>query len=66
MTPVSEDLLRRALDLPAVERAQLADQLLLSLDQPDDAIDNLWREEIGKRIAAYRAGQAETVTCKWM
>ena len=66
MTPVSEDLLRRALDLPAVERAKLADQLLLSLDQPDDAIDNLWREEIGKRIAAYRAGQAETVTCKWM
>jgi len=62
MTPVSEDLLKRIVDLPAVEPAKLADQLLLSLDQPDEAIDNVWCEEIGKRLAAYTAGKAETVS----
>lgn len=66
MTPASEDLLKRAPDLPAIERTNLADRLLLSLDRPDEAIDNVWREEIDKRLGAYRAGQAETIACKWM
>jgi putative addiction module component (TIGR02574 family) len=62
MTPQTEELLKKALDLPAVERASLVDRLLVSLDNPDEAVDEVWRQEIGRRLAAYRAGKAETLS----
>ena len=64
MTPQSEELLKKALDLPAVERASFVDRLLVSLDNPDEAVDEVWREEIGRRLAAYRAGKAETLSAE--
>ncbi len=64
MKPKSEELLREALELPAVERAALVDQLLTSLDTPDEAIDKSWRKEIAARLRAYRAGAAATVSAE--
>ncbi len=64
MKPKSEELLREALELPAAERAALVDQLLTSLDKPDDAIDKAWRKEIAARLRAYRAGTAATVSAE--
>lgn len=64
MTLTAQDLLKRALSLPPIERANLVDQLLSSLDSPDETIDQQWREEIGKRIDAYRSGRAETVSAE--
>jgi putative addiction module component (TIGR02574 family) len=64
MSPKSEDLLREALDLPPIERAALVDQLLTSLDRPDDAVDEVWRKEIAARLRAYRSGTAETVSAE--
>lgn len=64
MGPKSKDLLKEALDLPPIERAALADQLLTSLDRPDDAIDEVWRKEIAARLRAYRSGTAETVSAE--
>ena len=61
MKSESKDLLKEALALPPVQRAALADQLLTSLDKPDEAIDNLWREEIAARLRAYRSGTADTI-----
>ena len=52
----------RALELPAVEKARLVDELLLSLDEPDLAIDDLWREEVEDRAAAYQAGKLKSVS----
>jgi len=37
MTPKSEELLKEALDLPPIERAAMADQLITSLDRPAEA-----------------------------
>jgi putative addiction module component (TIGR02574 family) len=48
--------------LPAVEKARLVAQLLSSLDEPDEAIDNLWRKEVEDRIEAYRAEKLESVS----
>ena len=62
MKPESKDLLREALELPPIERAALVDQLLNSLDKPDDAIDQVWRKEIAARLRAYRSGAAATVS----
>ena len=64
MTPQSKELLKKALELPAVERASLVDRLLASLDNPDEVADEVWRQEIGQRVAAYRAGQAETLSAE--
>ena len=64
MKPESRDLLKEALELPPVQRAALVDQLLTSLDKPDEAIDNLWRKEIAARLRAYRSGTAPTVSAE--
>jgi putative addiction module component (TIGR02574 family) len=61
MKPKSQELLREALDLPPIERADLADRLLSSLDTPDEAIDREWQKEIAARLSAYRSGKAPTV-----
>jgi putative addiction module component (TIGR02574 family) len=61
MKPESENVLREALELSPTERAALVDQLITSLDKPDDAIDQVWRKEIAARLRAYRSGTAATI-----
>lgn len=43
--------------LPPAEKAELFDQLLLSLEKPDAEIDRLWANEAESRIDAYERGQ---------
>ena len=57
-------ILKEVLELPTIERASLADHLLSSLDQPDEHIDALWREEVENRINAYRSGEIRAVSLK--
>lgn len=64
--PKSKDVLKEALDLPPIERAALVDQLLTSLDKPDEAVDETWRKEIGARLRAYRSDAVATVTAEDM
>ena len=58
----TREILDLAMGLPAVEKARLVDQLLSSLDEPDEAIDALWREEVEDRIQAYRDGKLQSVS----
>jgi len=58
----TREILDLAMGLPAVEKARLVDQLLSSLDEPDEAIDALWRKEVEDRIQAYRTGQLKSVS----
>jgi putative addiction module component (TIGR02574 family) len=64
MKPESQDLLKEALALSPIERAALVDQLLISLDKPDEAVDQMWRKEIAARLRAYRSGEAATVSAE--
>ena len=64
MSTKTKEILNQALGLPPVEKARLVDCLLSSLDKPDEAIDNLWREEVEKRVAAYQAGKLTSVSLK--
>jgi hypothetical protein len=58
MTTV-EDLARAALGLPVEDRAALAERLLASLDELDEAeSDRLWAEEAQRRLVAHRNGAA--------
>jgi putative addiction module component (TIGR02574 family) len=53
-----------ALKLSETERARLAEELLASLDGPDQgAIDSIWATEAEKRIDAIEAG-AKTVAAE--
>lgn len=59
---VAASLLKDVLSLDAPSRAELVDELLASLDQPDKAIDALWAEEAESRIDAYDRGEIESVS----
>ncbi len=62
MSVETQEILDRALGLPAVEKARIVDELLSSLDRPDEAIDALWRKEVEDRIKAYNAGTLKSVS----
>ena len=54
---VPAELLKDALTLEAPARAELADKLLASLDQPDKTLDALWAAEAESRIDAHERGE---------
>ena len=52
----AEQIIRQALTLPPAEKARIVDELLSSLDQPDEAIDALWRKEVEDRTRLTMTG----------
>jgi putative addiction module component (TIGR02574 family) len=67
MSPEASDLLKRALALPADERAALANTLLETLETsagsaaPQRSVQEAWDAEVSRRIADLKAGKAVTV-----
>jgi putative addiction module component (TIGR02574 family) len=62
MSVETQEILDRALKLPAVDKAYLVDALLTSLDKPDEAIDAMWRQEVEDRLKAYKAGNLRAIS----
>ena len=50
-----------ALTLNPIEKIQLIDELLLSLDEPSKEIDDVWAKEIEARIEAYDKGLIKSI-----
>jgi len=50
-----------ARELPPFDRLEIVDQILASLDEPDQAIDAMWAKEAEDRLAAYRRGEIRSV-----
>ena len=61
MNASAKSLLRQAIELPANERAALADELLESLAVVDAKLDSIWLGEAQARLAAYRDGKIEAI-----
>jgi putative addiction module component (TIGR02574 family) len=63
MSPEASDLLKRALALPADERAALANTLETSSDSGalQESVQDAWDAEVARRIADLKAGKAVTV-----
>ncbi len=61
MSPEVSDLLKRALALPADERAALANTLLDSLETQSQSVEEAWDEEVARRMEELKAGKAVTV-----
>ncbi len=58
MTKTAEQLLKVALELGSEERAELAAELLASLDgEPDNDAGSAWASEIERRAERARAGE---------
>lgn len=53
-----EELESAALALPRQQRARLARELIDSLEN-DDELDTAWRDEVRRRLDAYRSGNME-------
>jgi putative addiction module component (TIGR02574 family) len=62
MGKISNELAAKIKSLPDNEKIELVDSILMQLDKPDPEIDRIWAEEAKKRWAAYKKGEAETVT----
>ena len=57
-----EKLRTEALNLPEPDRAELAQQLLASLDgAPDPGVEEAWDAEIRRRLAEIDAGTAKLI-----
>ena len=55
-----KDIAAEALQLPLAARADLAGQLLESLDDlSEDEVEQLWAAEAERRYAEYKAGRIE-------
>lgn len=62
MTDKSQVVLAEAFKLTANERAEVAEQLIASLDEaPDTDVEQAWQEEMQKRSQQIERGEVELV-----
>ena len=57
----SNTLLRKTLQLKPQEKFIIVEGLLLSLDEPNKEIDEIWAVEAEKRLSAYRSGKLQGI-----
>ena len=57
----TEELLAQVLGLPRSERARVAEEVLSSLEEPDDLVAKAWSEELRRRSRDVAEGRAQTV-----
>ena len=62
MSTRATELLQEILTMPPDERAELADDILASLDPADPGIMKLWAAEAEDRVAAFERGEIEAVS----
>jgi putative addiction module component (TIGR02574 family) len=56
-----ETIIKNAMTLPPSKTVRLINQLISSLDEPDDKIDDLWKKEIEDRITAHKEGKMKSI-----
>ncbi len=62
MTDKSKAVLEEALKLTADERAEVAEQLIASLEEtPDADVQQAWQEEVQRRLQQIDRGEVELV-----
>jgi putative addiction module component (TIGR02574 family) len=63
MTQEAAELLKKALALPVLERADLAGSLIESLDDTqDESVAAAWDEEVARRMADIDSGAVKPVS----
>ena len=59
---LTDELLAEALRLPRPERAQVAEELLSSLEESDDEVAAAWASELERRARDVAEGRVQTVS----
>jgi putative addiction module component (TIGR02574 family) len=60
-TSAKKKVLQEALALTEKQRAEVAHELIASLDgKPDSGVEEAWEETIARRVAEVREGKAKT------
>ena len=54
-------ILDQVLGLSAIERANIVEKILFSLDSPDPKIDSFWAQEADARVEAYQKGGIDAI-----
>jgi putative addiction module component (TIGR02574 family) len=54
---IKDNILEKAKKLKPVEKLQLIDALLETIDKPDREIEKLWIKEADERYEAYKRGE---------
>jgi putative addiction module component (TIGR02574 family) len=63
MTGTAHELLQKALSLPDHERAELAGNLIASLEATTDPdVDAAWQQEVARRFHEVQSGVVKTVS----
>ena len=62
MNAENQSIVDRALKLSDADRAFIIEQLLASLDKPDEAIDAQWEREVEERVEGFRAGKIRSLS----
>lgn len=57
----TQEMIKEALNLSPKEKSQIIEALLLSLDQPDSKIEEIWNSEINRRLDAIEDGSTKTI-----
>jgi len=57
----TQDMIKEALSLSPKEKSQIIEALLLSLDQPDSKIEDIWNKEVDRRLDAIENGSTKTI-----
>ena len=57
-----KDILEEAIALQPLEKAELVDSLIASLDKSDSALDQQWANEAESRLAAYKKGELKSIS----
>ena len=63
----TEELLAKVLRLPRPERARLAEEVLSSLEEPEDQVAAAWAQELERRSREVAEGRVQPVdwpTCR--
>ncbi len=61
MNTTSQSIIEQAKQLSALEKIEVVDALLASVDKPDAEIDKQWAREAEDRLAAYRRGEIKVL-----
>ena len=57
----TKNMIKEALTLSPKEKSQIIEALLMSLDEPDIKIEEIWNIEIDKRLDAIEDGSTITI-----
>ena len=61
MNTTSQAIIEQAKQLSALEKLEVVDALLASVDKPDAEVDKQWANEAEDRLAAYRRGEVKAL-----